>query len=113
MLEIFHSRQALFSDDCDTVHVEWATDRNGRRKAFAFVTIKPEEKATEIISKLNGSEMLGRTLRVDLSKPSGGRNNSNRGGNKSDSGGKSARELRALREEEEDAKKKRRRPKKD
>jgi len=104
---------ALFTDDCDTVHVEWATDRNGRRKAFAFVTIKPEEKASEIVSKLNGSEMLGRTLKVDLSKPSGGRNNSNRGGNKTDGGGKSTRELRALREEEEDAKKKSRRPKKD
>ena len=70
----------------------------------------------EVVSKLNGHEMMGRTIKVDLSKPrdrSGGNRNrgGNRGGNDS---GKSSRELRALAEEEEDAKKKkRRRPKKD
>ena len=57
--------------------------------------------------------MLGRTLKVDLSKPSRGRNDSNRGENKTDGGEKTSRELRALREEEEDAKKKSHRPKKD
>jgi len=102
----------LFSDECDFVHVEWATDRNGRRKAFAFVTIRPEDKAVEVASKLNGTEMLGRSLKVDVAKPSGG--NRDRGGNKNDNNsGKSSREMRALREEEEDSKKKRRRLKRD
>ena len=72
----------------------------------------PEAKGEEVAKKLNGHEMMGRTIKVDLSKPrdrSGG--NRNRGGNDS---GKSSRELRALAEEEQDAKKKkRRRPKKD
>ena len=87
--------------------VQWATDKSGRKKAFAFVTILPEAKGKEVVDKLNGHEMMGRNIRVDLSKP---RDNNN----KKTSGGKSARELRALAEEEEDAKKKkRRRPKKD
>ncbi|NDF33362.1 MAG: hypothetical protein EB157_02220, partial [Euryarchaeota archaeon] len=33
---------ALFKGHCDSVHVQWATDRSGRKKAFAFVTIQPE-----------------------------------------------------------------------
>ena len=107
---------ALFKDHCDTAHVQWATDNAGRKKAFAFVTIMPEAKGEEVVKKLNGHEMMGRTIKVDLSKPrdrSGGNRNrgGNRGGNDS---GKSSRELRALAEEEQDAKKKkRRRPKKD
>lgn len=98
---------ALFKKHCDSVDVQWATDKSGRKKAFAFVTILPEAKGKEVVDKLNGHEMMGRNIRVDLSKP---RDNNN----KKTSGGKSARELRALAEEEEDAKKKkRRRPKKD
>ena len=97
---------ALFKDHCDTVHVQWATDRSGRKKAFAFLTIQPESKAEEVVNKLNGHELMGRNIKVDISKP---QDRSKKG----NSGGKSARELRALSEEEEDAKKKRRRPKKD
>ncbi len=109
---------ALFKDHCDSVHAEWATDRNGRRKAFAFVTIKPESKGDEVAKKLNGVELSGRTLKVELSKPREGgnrrrENRSNRDGKPNESGGKSSRELRALQEEEQDAKKKRRRPRKD
>jgi hypothetical protein len=75
----------------------------------------PESKGEEVAKKLNGHEMLGRTIKVDLSKPrdksAGNRSHGgNKGGNDS---GKSSRELRALAEEEQDAKKKRRRPKKD
>jgi len=97
---------ALFKDHCDTVHVQWATDRSGRKKAFAFLTIQPESKAEEVVNKLNGHELMGRNIKVDISKP---QDRSKKG----NTGGKSARELRALAEEEEDAKKKRRRPKKD
>ena len=104
--------QHLFKDHCDTVHVQWATDRSGRKKAFAFVTIQPESKGEEVVGKLNGTDFMGRNIKVDVSKP---QNRDNKRGNSGgDKGGKSARELRALAEEEEDAKKKkRRRPKKD
>lgn len=102
---------ALFKDHCDTVHVQWATDRSGRKKAFAFVTIQPESKGEEVVGKLNGSDFMGRNIKVDVSKPQNRDNKGKSGGN---SGGKSARELRALAEEEEDAKKKkRRRPRKE
>ena len=106
--------QALFKDHCDSVVVQWATDNAGRKKAFAFVTIKPETKGEEVAKKLNGFEMMGRNLRVDMAKPSGGKRDNKRGGKSGgNSGGKSSRELRALAEEEADAKKKKRRPKKD
>lgn len=102
---------ALFKDHCDTVHVQWATDRSGRKKAFAFVTIQPESKGEEVVGKLNGSDFMGRNIKVDVSKP---QNHDNKGKSGGNSGGKSARELRALAEEEEDAKKKkRRRPRKE
>ncbi|MDP6870057.1 MAG: exosome complex RNA-binding protein Csl4 [Candidatus Poseidoniaceae archaeon] len=99
----------LFEGKCDSAIVEWATDRSGRRKAFAFVTVKPENKGEEIASSLNGIELMERKLKIEVSKPSTG---NNRGKDKQ-SGGKTTRELRALQEEEEDAKKKRRRPRKD
>ncbi len=105
---------ALFKDHCDTVHVQWATDRSGRKKAFAFVTIQPESKGEEVVSKLNGYELMGRNIKVDISKPQDRSKRGNSGGKSGgNSGGKTARELRALAEEEADAKKKRRRPKKD
>ena len=102
---------ALFKDHCDTVHVQWATDKSGRKKAFAFVTIQPESKGEEVVGKLNGSDFMGRNIKVDVSKPQNRDNKGKSGGN---NGGKSPRELRALAEEEEDAKKKkRRRPRKE
>ena len=79
---------ALFKDHCDTVHVQWATDRSGRKKAFAFVTIQPESKGEEVVSKLNGSDFMGRNIKVDVSKPQNRENKGKSGGN---SGGKSAR----------------------
>lgn len=102
---------ALFKDHCDTVHVQWATDRSGRKKAFAFVTIQPESRGEEVVGKLNGSDFMGRNIKVDVSKP---QNRDNKGKSGGSNGGKSPRELRALAEEEEDAKKKkRRRPRKE
>ena len=99
---------SLFKEHCDKVHVQWATDRSGRKKAFAFVTIQPESKADSVVKELNGVDFMGRNIKVDISKP---QSNDRKG----DKGGKSPRELRALAEEEEDAKKKkkRRRPMKE
>ena len=90
-------------EHCDSVDVQWATDKS--EQAFAFVTILPKAKGKEVVDKLNGHEIMGRNIVGYQARD----NN-----NKKTSGGKSARELRALAEEEEDAKKKkRRRPKKD
>ena len=72
---------ALFKDHCDTVHVQWATDRSGRKKAFAFVTIQPESKGEEVVSKLNGSDFMGRNIKVDVSKPQNRDNKGKSGGN--------------------------------
>ena len=98
LLDLF----AEFGDICDCHLV---TERStGQSKGFAFVTLKEKDKGDEIIKALNGTEVLGRKIRVDVSqKKSGGRANSNPK--------KSSRELRALREEAEDSKKPRRKPK--
>ena len=53
------------------------TDNNGRPKGFAFVTVKEKDKGDEIIKALNGTEVLGRKIRVDVSqKKAGGQSNS-------------------------------------
>tara|TARA_B100000575_G_scaffold30735_1_gene20678 strand:+ start:121 stop:1110 length:990 start_codon:yes stop_codon:yes gene_type:complete len=104
--------QDHFAAHCESVHVQWATDKSGRKKAFAFVTIKPKGSGQEVAKKLNGSELMGRSIRVDMAKPSGFKRD-NRDGNKGGKNAKSARELRAIAEEEEDSKKKKRRPKRD
>ena len=92
-----------------------ATSGDGKPKGFAFAFIKEMDKGEEIVAKLNGSELLGRRIKVDISqvKKKGGNNRGR--GSSNDSGGKTSRELQALREEEEDAKKRprRRREKKD
>ena len=92
-----------------------ATSGDGKPKGFAFAFIKEVDKGEEIVAKLNGSEFLGRRIKVDISQAKGKGGNNRGGRGSSGSGGKSARELQALREEEEDAKKRprRRRQKKD
>ena len=104
--------RALFNDLCDSVHIHWTSDNAGRKKAFAFVTIMPVSKGEEVVKKLNGHEIMGRRIKVDLSKPRD-RNDHKPKQASGDSDGKSSREMRALAEEEEDSKKKHRRPKKD
>jgi cold-inducible RNA-binding protein len=62
-----------------------ATDRDtGRTRGFGFVEMTNEAEAKAAISALNGTELQGRTLTVNESKPreAGSQNyNSNRGGN--------------------------------
>ena len=94
----------LFGKHATVADVNIITDNNGRAKGFAFVTVKEKDKGDEIIKALNGSEVLGRKIRVDVSqKKTGGQSNSKPK--------KSSRELRAMREEAEDSKKPRRKPK--
>ena len=79
------------------------TDNAGKAKGFAFAFIKEKENIDGIIKSLNGSELLGRKIRVDLAQ----QKKKNNDGKKPQ---KSSRELRAIREEEEDSKKRNRRP---
>ena len=80
------------------------TDNAGKPKGFAFAFIKEKDNIDSIIKSLNGSELLGRKIRVDLAQQKKKTND----GKKPE---KSSRELRAMREEEEDSKKRNRRPK--
>jgi RNA recognition motif-containing protein len=84
------------------------TDNAGKPKGFAFAFVKEKDKAEEIVKSVNGSELLGRKIRVDVAQQKKRSNNNN-----NSSGGKpekSSREMRAMREEEEDSKKRKRRP---
>ena len=65
--------------------------------------MKEKDKSDEVIKELNGSEVLGRKIRVDVSQKK-------TGGQKDGKSKKSARELRAMREEAEDGKKRKRKP---
>lgn len=56
------------------------TDRDtGRSKGFGFVEMSEDGEAQEAISKLDGSDMDGRQIRVNEAKPMAPRDN-NRGG---------------------------------
>jgi RNA recognition motif-containing protein len=51
--------------------VEVITDRDtGQSRGFAFVQMASSEAADEAVRKFNGYALGGRTLRVEISKPS-------------------------------------------
>ena len=57
----------------DTVTV--VTDRDtGRSRGFGFVEMSTSEAADAAVRKFNGYSLEGRTLKVELSKPSAPRN---------------------------------------
>ena len=93
----------LFGKFGTVVDVNIITDNGGRPKGFAFVTLKEKDKGDEVIQQLNGTEVLGRKIRVDVSQKKSG-------GQKDGKPKKSSRELRAMREESEDSKKRKRKP---
>ena len=93
----------LFSKFGTVVDVNIITDNGGRPKGFAFVTLKEKDKGDEVIKELNGSELLGRKIRVDVSQK---KSATQRDGKPK----KSSRELKAMREEAEDGKKRNRTP---
>jgi cold-inducible RNA-binding protein len=48
------------------------TDRDtGRSRGFGFVEMSTAEEADTAVKKFNGHELDGRTLKVELAKPSG------------------------------------------
>ena len=97
--------------------VVMATDPAGKSKGFGFAFIKDMDKGEAVVKALNGMELEGRKIKVDIAKAKGSAGGKGGRGPKSsgNEGGKSSRELQAMREEEEGGKKRKRRsrPKKD
>ena len=86
-----------------------ATDKNtGKPKGFAFIWIAEGDKGEAIVAKMNGSELMGRKIKVDLAQ--GGKKSSPAAKGGDGKPAKSNRELQAMREEEQDSNKPRRRP---
>tara|TARA_B100000674_G_scaffold23998_1_gene16769 strand:- start:647 stop:2035 length:1389 start_codon:yes stop_codon:yes gene_type:complete len=81
---------AFFGEHATINEIAIATDKSGKPKGFAFVFIKEEDSGDKVVKALNGQELNGRRIKVDISQG---------GGKKKTQGGKSSRELRAIAEE--------------
>jgi polyadenylate-binding protein len=104
--------KALFEGVATITELVMATDNAGKPKGFAFAFVKETDQGEAIVEKLNGTELLGRKIKVDVSQ---GGKKGGKPGKPAESSGKTNRELQAMRDEEEDGKKRRQRrhPKKD
>jgi len=61
----------LFGQIDGVQSVTIVTDRDtGQSRGFGFVEVETAEAANDAVTKLNGVQLDGRTLRVELSKPS-------------------------------------------
>ena len=59
----------LLSEAGEVVDVHIPTDRNsGRPRGFAFVRFATEEQAVQAVETMNGREVSGRTLRLDIAE---------------------------------------------
>ena len=59
--------KTFFSQVGTVVEVKIITDRNtGRSKGFGFVTMTTDEEAKKAMEELNGKELDGRALKVDV-----------------------------------------------
>ncbi len=68
-------REIFAADGRNVSRVTIVTDRDsGRSRGFAFVEMASDEEAQAAVSALNGRDMDGRQLRVDIAhdKPGGG-----------------------------------------
>ena len=64
----------LFNQVDGVESVQVVTDRDtGQSRGFAFVEMATSEAAGEAVRKFNGYALGGRTLRVEISKPSASR----------------------------------------
>jgi RNA recognition motif-containing protein len=81
--------RALFDQVSGVDTVTVVTDRDtGQSRGFGFAEMATSEAADEAIRNFNGYALGGRTLRVELSKPSAPR--SNGGGSRTGGGYRSA-----------------------
>ena len=74
--------RTMFAEAGAVVSVDVIKDRySGKPKGFAFVTMGSQDEATNAINLLNGKEVGGRTLTVNVARPreerpgGGGRSN--------------------------------------
>jgi len=76
-----------FFAQCGTVvSANVITDQfSGRSRGFGFVEMETSEQASEAAAKLNGRDLDGRTLKVELAKP---KTNDSRGGGGGYGGGR-------------------------
>ena len=66
----------LFSEIEGVDNIAVATDRDtGQSRGFGFVEVATSQAADEAIRKFNGYVLGGRTLKVEISKPSAPRGN--------------------------------------
>lgn len=64
------SLKELFASVGTVVEAKIITDKfSGRSKGFGFVTMETEEEATAAVEQLNGKELDGRAINVDLARP--------------------------------------------
>jgi len=62
--------RSLFAQAGTVVSVALITDRDsGRSKGFGFVEMENQEEAEQAISMLNGSDLNGRALTVNIARP--------------------------------------------
>lgn len=62
--------QDFFAQAGDVVSAAVVTDRDtGRSRGFGFVEMTTPEAAQRAVADLNGRELDGRSLRVEVSKP--------------------------------------------
>lgn len=72
--------RGMFSEFGEVVDVKIITDREtGRAKGFGFVEMENKDDAESAIAALDGKELQGRNMKVNLAKPKtdnrgGGRN---------------------------------------
>lgn len=58
-----------FSKFGSATSVKLISDRDtGRGKGFGFVEMESSEQARQVVDELNGKELFGRTLKVDIAK---------------------------------------------
>jgi cold-inducible RNA-binding protein len=66
----------LFGQVAGVENIAIVTDRDtGQSRGFGFVEMATSEAANEAVRKLNGTTLGGRTLVVELAKPSAPRSN--------------------------------------
>lgn len=92
----------LFAQFGTVVSANVITDRfTGQSKGFGFVEMSTDEETEKAIQGLNGTEIEGRKISVDIAKPreerprrdfSGGRSDYSRGGNSGNSRGNRGRQ---------------------
>ena len=68
--------QELFGSQGEVVSASLITDRDtGRSRGFAFVEMAKEEDAQNAIQNLDGRDLQGRNLKVNMAKPRESRSN--------------------------------------